>query len=77
MTAYSPAMLALQDMLKAQLELTREFLQNQDRLYREYTTDIQANYRYTTLEDTKQVNKWENSLDATIILYIDLQESLL
>lgn len=55
MTAYSPAMLALHDMLKAQLELTREFLQNQERLHKEYTSDIQPNYHYTTLEDTKQV----------------------
>ncbi|KAL3869783.1 hypothetical protein ACJMK2_042420 [Sinanodonta woodiana] len=53
MTAYSPAMLALHDMLKQQLQLTREFIENQKYLYRSYVENIESSYRYTTLKDTK------------------------
>lgn len=55
LTAYSPAMLAMHDMLKAQMELTREFLDSQKKLYSEISDSIQLSYYYTTLEDTKMV----------------------
>ena len=55
MTAYSPAMLALQDMLKAQYELTKEFLDSQKRLYQDFSRNIEPTYHYTTLQDTKNV----------------------
>lgn len=55
MTNYSPAMLALQDMLKQQLELTQTFIQAQQYLYNSYTRSIEPQHKYTTLEDTKKV----------------------
>lgn len=55
MTAYSPAMLALHDLLRSQLELTREFLEMQKRVHAEADANIQPRYCYTTLEDTKKV----------------------
>ncbi|KAK3580968.1 hypothetical protein CHS0354_006995 [Potamilus streckersoni] len=54
MTAYSPAMLALHDMLKQQLQLTQEFIENQKYLYKYYVENIESSYRYTTLKDTKK-----------------------
>ncbi|XP_064606508.1 uncharacterized protein C19orf44-like [Liolophura sinensis] len=54
MTNYSPAMLALQDMLKQQLELTQTFIQAQQYLYNSYTRSIEPHHMYTTLEDTKK-----------------------
>lgn len=54
MTAYSPSMLALHDMLKSQLELTKEFLDTQKRMYQDFSRSIQPAFKYTTLEDTKK-----------------------
>ncbi|XP_026120103.1 uncharacterized protein C19orf44-like isoform X1 [Carassius auratus] len=55
LTAYSPAVLALNDMLRQQLALTRGFI---DSTRRHYTSMIEslepADYKYTTLEDTKE-----------------------
>ena len=56
MTAYSPAMLALHDMLKAQMEMTKEFLSSQKQLYQDFTRNIKPTFKYTTLEDTKKVD---------------------
>lgn len=54
-TSYSPAMLALNDMLRQQLALTRAFI---DTTRRHYTSMTEAlgtgDYKYTTLEDTKE-----------------------
>ncbi|XP_065100410.1 uncharacterized protein C19orf44 homolog isoform X2 [Paramisgurnus dabryanus] len=54
-TSYSPAMLALNDMLRQQLALTRAFI---DTTRRHYTSVMEAlgtgDYKYTTLEDTKE-----------------------
>ncbi|XP_055073892.2 uncharacterized protein C19orf44 homolog [Misgurnus anguillicaudatus] len=54
-TSYSPAMLALNDMLRQQLALTRTFI---DTTRRHYTSVMEAlgtgDYKYTTLEDTKE-----------------------
>ena len=55
MTAYSPAMLALHDMLKQQLDLTRQFVESQKYLYQSFTESMESSYKYTTLEDTKKV----------------------
>ncbi|XP_058616525.1 uncharacterized protein C19orf44 homolog isoform X2 [Onychostoma macrolepis] len=56
LTAYSPAVFALNDMLRQQLELTRGFI---DSTRRHYTSVIEslgpADYKYTTLEDTKEI----------------------
>lgn len=55
LTAYSPAVFALNDMLRQQLDLTRAFI---DSTRRHYTSVIEslgpADYKYTTLEDTKE-----------------------
>ncbi|XP_053394111.1 serine/arginine repetitive matrix protein 1-like isoform X2 [Mercenaria mercenaria] len=57
MTAYSPAMLALHDMLKSQMELTQEFLRTQKQMYEDFTRNITPTFKYTTLEDTKKYIK--------------------
>ncbi|XP_059400015.1 uncharacterized protein C19orf44 homolog isoform X3 [Carassius carassius] len=55
LTAYSPAVFALNDMLRQQLALTTGFI---DSTRRHYTSMIEslepADYKYTTLEDTKE-----------------------
>lgn len=57
MTAYSPAMLALHDMLKQQLDLTRQFVESQKYLYRSFADSMESTYKYTTLQDTKKVGQ--------------------
>ncbi|XP_052103414.1 uncharacterized protein C19orf44-like isoform X2 [Mytilus californianus] len=57
MTAYSPAMLALHDMLKQQLDLTKQFIQSQKYLYKSFTDSMETTHKYTTLEDTRQYIK--------------------
>ncbi|XP_043078553.1 uncharacterized protein C19orf44 homolog isoform X2 [Puntigrus tetrazona] len=55
LTAYSPAVCALNDMLRQQLNLTRAFI---DSTRHHYTSVIEslgpADYKYTTLKDTKE-----------------------
>lgn len=58
LTAYSPATLALNDLLKQQLSFTRQFLQVNRHLYLSIIASIeQDKYHYTTLEETKEVSK--------------------
>lgn len=64
MTAYSPAIVALHDMLKSQLQLTREFIEMQKHFNAERANNIQPRYHYTTLEDTKQVSQITFSLHS-------------
>lgn len=66
MTSYSPSMLALHDMLRSQLELTREFLDVQKRMYANFSSDIKPGFKYTTLEDTKKV---KNLLICYLLFY--------
>ncbi|XP_055885408.1 uncharacterized protein C19orf44-like [Biomphalaria glabrata] len=54
LTAYSPNMLALQEMMKAQLELVQNFVAIQTRIYQSCMEGLNHNYKYTTLEDTKE-----------------------
>ncbi|XP_074641016.1 uncharacterized protein LOC141898804 isoform X2 [Tubulanus polymorphus] len=54
LTAYSPSVLALNDMLKQQLALTKQFITNQRRMYNSLISSIEPSYKYTTLEDTKE-----------------------
>nr|KAG5709779.1 hypothetical protein BaRGS_032603 [Batillaria attramentaria] len=53
MTAYSPATLAIHDMLKQQIELIKQFAQAHDRLYHALTDSNVPDYHYTTLAGTK------------------------
>lgn len=55
LTAYSPAVLALNDMLRQQLALTRGFIDSTRRHYTSMIRSLEpADYKYTTLEDTKE-----------------------
>lgn len=57
MTAYSPATLAIHDMLKQQIELIKQFAQAHDRLYHALSDSNVPDYKYTTLEGTKAVSQ--------------------
>jgi hypothetical protein len=54
-TAYNPAVVALTDMLRQQLRLVEQFVDNSRRMYESYTSNLNTTYRYTTVEDTLQV----------------------
>lgn len=52
--SYTPAALALHEMMKEQLEITQSFVASYRRLAAAWREDCQPVYRYTTLEDTQQ-----------------------
>ncbi|XP_078657610.1 uncharacterized protein LOC144903407 [Branchiostoma floridae x Branchiostoma belcheri] len=54
MTSYSPSVLALNDLLRQQLQLTQQFVTNTRRLHEFYINSLQADHSYTTLQDTLQ-----------------------
>lgn len=60
MTAYNPAIVALNNMLREQIRLVEQFVEINQRMYESYSTGINSNYRYTTLEDTQQVSRKPN-----------------
>jgi hypothetical protein len=54
----TPFDLALSVILRNQIELTKHFINSQQKIYEAYCTSIEnmaANYKPVTLEDTKQV----------------------
>jgi len=56
MTSYSPSMLALNDFLHQQVELSRQFIAGQRRLHNELIRSLHISaepYHYTSLSDTK------------------------
>jgi len=55
-TSYSPSMLAMNDFLRQQLELSRQFVAGQRRLHHDLVLSLQStaeSYHYTTLSNTK------------------------
>ncbi|KAK7136595.1 hypothetical protein R3I93_016818 [Phoxinus phoxinus] len=55
LTAYNPAVVALNDMLRQQLALTRSFIESTRRHYNSVHESLgSADYKYTTLQDTKE-----------------------
>ena len=55
LTAYSPSVLVLNDMLRQQLQLTQQFAETQRRMYKSYIGASVPDHNYTTLEQTKEV----------------------
>lgn len=55
MTAYNPAIIALNNMLREQIRLVEQFVEINQRMYESYATSANSSYRYTTLEDTQKV----------------------
>lgn len=55
LTTYNPALLALNDMMKQQVELSRQFLSMQQEMHKSIMGSIERGHTYTTLEDTNQV----------------------
>ena len=56
MTAYNPAIVVLNNMLREQIRLVEQFVEINQRMYESYSSGTNSNYRYTTLEDTQQVS---------------------
>ncbi|XP_051765508.1 uncharacterized protein C19orf44 homolog [Ctenopharyngodon idella] len=54
LTAYSPAIFALNDMLRQQLALTRSFIDSTRRHYKSVLESLGPDYKYTTLQETKE-----------------------
>ncbi|XP_051977974.1 uncharacterized protein C19orf44 homolog [Xyrauchen texanus] len=55
LTSYSPAVVALNDMLRQQLALTRAFIESTRHHYTSVLDSLgPADYKYTTLDDTKE-----------------------
>ncbi|CAH3178571.1 unnamed protein product [Porites lobata] len=53
-TAYNPAIVVLNNMLREQIRLVEQFVEINQRMYESYSSGLNNNYRYTTLEDTQQ-----------------------
>ncbi|XP_058509990.1 uncharacterized protein C19orf44 homolog isoform X2 [Solea solea] len=55
LSTFSPAVFALNEMLKQQLAMTRRFIESSQRIHSSLVQSLEPpNYRYTTLEDTKE-----------------------
>lgn len=68
LTAYNPAIIALNDMLRQQLALTRSFIDSTRRHYKSVHESLgPADYKYTTLQDTKEVRTHFTAMTSPLI----------
>ncbi|XP_005105165.1 uncharacterized protein C19orf44 homolog [Aplysia californica] len=74
MTAYSPSVLALHEMMKAQVELVRNFADIQRGIYHSCLDGIKEDFKYTTLEDTKEYIKQNRKPRMTFKEALELVE---
>ncbi|XP_077981746.1 uncharacterized protein C19orf44-like [Glandiceps talaboti] len=54
LTSYSPSVLALNDMLRSQIQITQQFVLNSRQIHNSYAAAVESDYQYVTLEDTKE-----------------------
>ena len=55
LTAYSPSMLLMTNMLRQQIQMTTSFMETQKRLYESLSSSLQASYQYSSLKEIKEV----------------------
>lgn len=58
----------LNEMLKAQVELTRQFVENQIRTVDMFRNAVELDFQYTTLKDTRKVSERQTSKNTTSIM---------
>ena len=70
--AYSPAVMALQNLISSQLSLTRHLVSQSQDLAGSVITSSIPDHQYMTLQSTKEVSDTEQSCDngGTVILLI-------
>ena len=61
LTAYSPSVIALNELLKQQIQLTENFISIQKHLHENLVQNAQPDFSYTTLQETKDVGSSCNS----------------
>jgi len=73
-TVTSPAIVALNHLLRNQLALTRQFIATSRHATEQFSSGIVPDHHYTTLEETKDVRV---TLVTTSIVYSDMVECII